>query len=48
LESSEVLHLRVVVDIKREASNVAKGKADMPSGFGMVKRIAKGLFMRKS
>jgi len=48
LESSEVLHLRVVMDIKREASNVAKGKADMSSGFSMVKRIAKGLFVRKS
>ncbi len=48
LESSEVLHFGVIVNIEREASNVAKGKMDMPSGFGMVKRIAKGLLMRKS
>ncbi len=48
LESPEVLNLRVVVDVERESSDVAKGKADMSSGFGMVKRVAKGLFMRKS
>jgi len=48
LESSEVLHLGVIVNIKREASNVAKGKMDVSSGFGMVKRIAKGLLVRKS
>jgi len=45
LECSEVLHLGVIVDIEREAGNVAKGKSDMPSGFGMVKGVAKGLFM---
>jgi len=48
LESSEVLHLRVVMYIKRKAGNVTEGKVDMWSGFSMVKRIAKGLFMRKS
>ena len=48
LENSEVLHLGVVVDIESKASNVAKGKADISGWFGMVKRVAKGLFMRKS
>jgi len=48
LEGLEVLHLGVIVDIGREASNVTKGKMDMPSGFDMVKGVAKGLFMWKS
>jgi len=48
LESPEVLYLRVIMDVKRESSNVAKGKVDMSSGFGMVERVAKGLFVRKS
>jgi len=48
LEGSEVLHLRVVMDIKGEARNVAKGNADMSIRFGMVEGVAKGLFIGKS
>ena len=48
MEGSKVLHLWVVMDIKGEAHNVAKGKTDMPSGFDMVKRVAKGLLMWES
>jgi len=48
LEGSEVLYLRVVVYIGRKAGNITEAKADVPSGFGMVKGITKGLFMRNS
>jgi len=48
LEGSEVLHLGVIVNIKGEASNVTKGKSDMPSGFDMVKGVTEGLFMWES
>jgi len=47
LECPKVLHLCVVVDINRESGNITKGKADMSIGFGMVKGIAKGLFVGK-
>ena len=48
LEGLEVLYLGVVVNIKRKSSNIAKGNVDMSIRFGMVKGVAKGLFVGKS
>jgi len=48
LEGQEVLYLGVIVNIKRESINIAKGDTDMSIRFGMVKGVAKGLFIGKS
>jgi len=34
--------------INRKASHIAEGKMNMSRGFGMVKGVAKGLFMWES
>ncbi len=48
LEGPEVLYLGVIVNIKRESINIAKGDTDMSIRFDVVKGVAKGLFIGKS
>jgi len=42
------MDLWVVVGVKVEPGHIAESEADMAGGFGMVKRVTKGLVMGKS
>jgi len=48
LESMEVVNLQVVVSINGKSGHIAEDKSDVAREFGTVKRVTKGLIVRKS
>jgi len=44
----EVINLWIVVGVEGKACYIAESKVDVARGFGVVKRVTKGLVVRKS